>query len=76
MEKKKISQAHMRATKKWDDANYDKILLKVPKGTKQRIISTGAKSINGFIRQAIEEKLDCQENDIFRNEIFQEDDKP
>lgn len=57
-EKKKASKAHMRATAKWEKENYDKVLVRFPKGTKEKILDSGAKSINGYIVQAVTEKLD------------------
>ena len=57
-EKKKSSEAHMRATAKWEKENNDKVLVRFPKGTKDKINTTGAKSINGFIVEAVQEKLD------------------
>ena len=57
-EKKKASEAHMRATAKWEKENYDKVLVRFPKGTKDKINATAAKSINGFIVEAVQEKLD------------------
>ncbi len=56
-EKKKASEAHMRATAKWEKENYDKILVRFPKGTKEKITNTG-NSLNGFIVSAVNEKLD------------------
>lgn len=56
-EKKKASEAHMRATAKWEKENYDKVLVRFPKGTKEKITATGAKSVNGFIVEAVQEKL-------------------
>ena len=56
-EKKKVTEAHMRATAKWEAENYDKVLVRMPKGTKARIQETG-ESVNGFIVQAILEKLE------------------
>lgn len=56
-EKKKASAAHIRATTKWEKENYDKVLVRFPKGTKDKIIDSGAKSINGYIVQAVKEKL-------------------
>jgi len=55
-EKRKVSEAHMRATAKWEAANYDKVLLRLPKGTKDRITATG-ESLNGFITTATLDKL-------------------
>ena len=56
-EKKKASEAHMRATAKWEKENYDKVLVRFPKGTKDEILNSGAKSINSFIVEAVKEKL-------------------
>ena len=56
---KPVSEAQKRATAKYEKQNYDKILLRLKKGVKDRIIekigSNG--SINGFIAEAIELKL-------------------
>lgn len=59
-EKRKASAAHIRATTKWEKENYDKVLVRFPKGTKEQITSSGAKSINGFIVEAVKEKLNNQ----------------
>ena len=56
-EKKKASEAHMRATAKWEKENYDKVLVRFPKGTKEKIAGTG-NSLNGFIVSAVNEKLE------------------
>ena len=56
-EKKKATEAHMRATAKWEKENYDKVLVRFPKGTKDKIINSGAKSINGYIVEAVNDKL-------------------
>lgn len=56
-EKKKASPAHMKATAKWEKENYDKVLVRFPKGTKQKILDSGAKSVNGYIVEAVSEKL-------------------
>jgi len=55
--KKKASEAHMRATAKWEKENYDKVLVRFPKGTKEKITNTG-NSLNGFIVSAVNEKLE------------------
>lgn len=51
-EKKKVSAAQMRATAKYEAANYDKVLVRLPKGTKDRITATGA-TVNGFINHLV-----------------------
>lgn len=54
--KKKASAAHIKATTKWEKANYDKVLVRFPKGTKEKITKTG-ETLNGFIVAAVNEKL-------------------
>ena len=56
-EKKKASEAHMRATAKYEKENYDKVLIRFPKGTKDRIKDIG-ESVNGFTVKAVLEKLE------------------
>lgn len=55
--KAKATQAHMRATAKWEAANYDKALIRFPRGTKDRIQATG-QSVNGFTVAAVLAALD------------------
>lgn len=55
-EKKKASKAQMKATAKYEEKNYDKVLVRFPKGTKDDITKTGS-SLNGFIVSAVNEKL-------------------
>jgi hypothetical protein len=50
------TKAHIKATAKWEKANYDKVLLRLPKGTKERI-QAQAESVNGYISAALLEKL-------------------
>ncbi|MBO7671974.1 hypothetical protein J6S88_01045 [bacterium] len=57
-EKKKVSDAQKRATAKYEAANYDKILTRFPKGTKERITATGAQSVNSFIIGCVLSSLD------------------
>ena len=58
-EKKKVSAAQKRATAKYEKENYDKVLLRLKKGVKDRIIEEIGPdgSLNGFITDAILEKL-------------------
>ena len=51
-----VSKAAQRATEKYSKENYDRILVKFPKGTKERIQTTG-ETVNGFINRAIDESL-------------------
>jgi len=52
-----VSEAQKKATAKYEREKYDKILTRFTKGTKERIVETGAKSVNSFIIEAVEEKL-------------------
>lgn len=54
------TKAHMKATAKWEKANYDKVLLRLPKGTKERI-QAQAESVNGYISAALMERLQRDE---------------
>jgi len=56
-EKKKVSDAQMKATAEYEKKNYDKILVRFPKGMKDKISNTGD-SLNGFIVSAVKEKLE------------------
>lgn len=60
--KAKATTAHMRATAKWEAANYDKVLIRFPRGTKERITATG-ESVNGFTVAAVLDKLERIEED-------------
>lgn len=60
--KRKASAAKMRATAKWEAANYDKVLIRFPRGTKDRITATG-ESVNGFTVAAVLDKLKWMEGE-------------
>lgn len=60
--KRKASAAKMKATAKWEAANYDKVLIRFPRGTKERITATG-ESVNGFTVAAVLSKLEWMEAD-------------
>ncbi len=56
-----VSKAQMRATAKYEKANYDDIRLRVTKGKKEIIKShaqTKGESMNGFINRAIDETIE------------------
>lgn len=55
-EKKKVSSSQMKATAKYEKENYDKVLVRFPKGTKDKILATGS-TVNGFIVAAVNDKL-------------------
>jgi hypothetical protein len=52
----KYTDAHIRATRKYEAQNYWSPTLHLPKEYKQQILDTG-QSVNSFIREAVEEKL-------------------
>ena len=52
------SEARLRATAKYEKKKYDKVLLRLPKGTKDRIRESGATSINGYIVKLVLEDLE------------------
>lgn len=56
------TEAQIRATRKWEDANYDVYNVRVPKGTKERIKALG-ETLNGFSAKAILDALDMIERD-------------
>jgi hypothetical protein len=64
-----MSEARKRANKKWNDANlkdrYDHIHLTAPKGFLDEVKAVaeiaGIKSVNAFIVQAVQEKLEKQQ---------------
>ena len=58
-ERKKVTEAQMRATANYEKKAYDKVLVRLPKGTKERIANViGSRSLNGFIVDTITEKLE------------------
>ena len=50
------SKAAVAANNRWEAKAYDKVLLRLPKGTKSRI-QAQAESVNGYISAALLEKL-------------------
>ncbi len=65
-----VSAAQKKATAKYEQHNYDKVLLRLEKGKKDIIKGHADKigdSINGFINKAIDEKLErdtAKQNDV------------
>lgn len=51
-----VSEAQKKATLKFEKEAYDKILVRFPKGTKEKIQETG-EITNGYIVKAVLEKL-------------------
>ena len=57
MSDSKVSAAQARATAKWEKNNYDRSLIRFPKGTQERIKATG-ETINGFVNRLVKAALD------------------
>lgn len=56
-----ITKAQQRAVDKYVKQNYDRIEVKFPKGTKERIkehAETRGESVNGFIGRAIQNQIE------------------
>ena len=53
----KATMAKMQYIQEYETANYDRVLIRFPKGTKDRIIATGA-TVNGFTVRAVLQALD------------------
>ena len=50
------SKAAIEANRRYEDKAYDRILVLLPKGTKDKIKATGA-TVNGFINRAVLKEL-------------------
>ena len=57
MSDSKVSAAQARATAKWEKNNYDRSLIRFPRGTQDRIKATG-ETINGFVNRLVKAALD------------------
>mgnify|MGYP004617847381 CR=1 FL=1 len=57
----KYSEAQKRAVAKYNNKSYDEIKIRVPKGKKDTIKAFAdgqGKSLNGFVNEAIDEKME------------------
>ncbi|MCM1008785.1 MAG: Arc family DNA-binding protein [Ruminococcus flavefaciens] len=55
-----VSKAQQKAVAKYMKSNYDELKVRVPKGKKEIIkfaAEQNGKSLNGFINEAIDEKI-------------------
>ena len=70
MAERKNSEARIRANNKYNAKAYDRINIAIPKGRKEVIQAHAAlqgKSINGFVVEAIEEKLIREDSQAVEN---------
>lgn len=66
-EKSKISKAQQKAVQKYVKKNYDRIELTVPKGQKDfisQLATAAGESVNGYIKKAVEERIQRENPDI------------
>lgn len=52
-----VSEARVKANKKYQDKAYDRLSVLLPKGTKERITATGS-TVNGYISSVVLAALD------------------
>lgn len=57
MEKKKVTKAQIKATQKWESANYFRTMVRFPKEKEKEIREHAKTSLNGFIVSAVLEKI-------------------
>lgn len=56
-----VSQAQKKATAKYEQQNYDKVLVRLEKGKKDKIklhAENKGESVNGFVKRAIDETME------------------
>ena len=62
-----VSKAQQKAVNKYMSQNYDRINLTVPKGKKDTIkahAESHGQSVNSFINEAIDEKMEREKGNI------------
>lgn len=58
-----MSKAHEKAVAKYNAANYEKLSLRLRKADAEKLREhLGGRSINGFINDAIKEKIEREKN--------------
>ena len=60
-----VSKEQIKATSKYESKNYDKILLRLPKGKRELVrVAAGrtGESLNGYITKAIDERMRKEES--------------
>ena len=53
-----VSEAQKKATAKYEEKKYDKVLIRFPKNTKEKIKETGDTSVNNFIVTPVNKELE------------------
>lgn len=60
-DEKKVSKAQQKAVNKYVKNNYDKILVTVPKGDREKIkaaADAAGESVNAYIKKAVELRME------------------
>jgi uncharacterized protein (DUF1778 family) len=57
------TEAQKAAIRRYEQNTVDRINVRLPKGTKDQILDTGAESVNSFIIDAVLEKLETAQKD-------------
>ena len=66
-EKPKVSKAQQKAVNKYVKNNYDRINVTFPKGQKEfiaQLATAAGESVNGYIKKAVEERIQRENPDI------------
>ena len=66
-----VSEAQKRATAKYEQQNYDKVLLRLEKGRREIIkahAEARGESIKGFVSRAIDQAISRDANDAEKRE--------
>ncbi|MGN0600771.1 MAG: toxin-antitoxin system HicB family antitoxin [Oscillospiraceae bacterium] len=61
-----VSKAQMAATKRFEDKNYDKALIRLPKGKKAEIQTAAEKqgeSLNAYVIGAVERRMKAEQEE-------------
>lgn len=56
-------KARFKRQNEWTAANYERQTVTLPKGTKEKLLAAGEKSINGCINRLVKEYLEKLEED-------------
>lgn len=56
-----LTEAQKRAINKYNKESIERTTIRLPKGTRKRIENVGAKSMNSYIVNAIQERLTLDE---------------
>lgn len=64
--KKKVSKAQIKANAKYEAKTYDKVLLRVKKGSREQITEIAKnndESLNGYIKRAVKKQIKDETGD-------------